>query len=125
MVIGLIMVNLLQPGEGVEGGDFSVPEKVSEKESVGFTSILRTFISPNLIHSMAEMEILPLIVFSLIFGGVLTTLGERGKLVIDFFDVVNTVIMKIVHLVMLFAPIGVFGLIASKLGATGGGDAFM
>ena len=44
---------------------------------------------------------------------------------IGFFDTVNTAIMKIVHLLMYFAPIGVFALIASKLGAAGGGDLFL
>ena len=74
---------------------------------------------------MANMEILPLILFSLVFGAVLTTLGEPGKQAIAFFDTVNTAIMKIVHLIMYFAPIGVFALIASKLGAAGGGDLFL
>jgi Na+/H+-dicarboxylate symporter len=60
-----------------------------------------------------------------VFGGVLTTLGEPGKRAIDFFDTVNTAVMKIVHLLMYFAPIGVFALIASKLGAAGGGDLFL
>ena len=81
--------------------------------------------SPNLVQSMAKMEILPLIMFALVFGGVLTTLGEPGKRAIDFFDTVNTAVMKIVHLLMYFAPIGVFALIASKLGAAGGGDLFL
>jgi Na+/H+-dicarboxylate symporter len=70
------------------------------------------------------MDILPIIVFSLVFGGVLTTLGEKGKSVINFCDAVNEAIMKMVHLVLYFAPIGIFALIASKLGAAGGGDAF-
>jgi Na+/H+-dicarboxylate symporter len=74
---------------------------------------------------MAKMEILPIIMFSLVFGGVLTTLGEKGKLVISVFDGINIAIMKIVHLVMYFAPLGVFALISSKLGAAGGGDLFL
>ncbi|MFQ5673693.1 MAG: dicarboxylate/amino acid:cation symporter [Nitrospinales bacterium] len=125
VVIGLLLVNLIQPGVGMEAGALDLPEKVSGKESVGLTTILQTFVSPNLVRSMVEMEILPLIVFSLLFGGVLTTLGTKGKVVIDFFDVVNAAMMKIVHLVMYLAPLGIFGLIASKLGATGGGDAFL
>ena len=66
---------------------------------------------------MVQMEILPIIIFSLVFGGVLTTLGEKGKPVIAFFDGVNEAIMKVVHLIMVVAPVGVFALIASKLGA--------
>ena len=123
--IGLVMVNILKPGMSVEMIAEKIPKHVSEKEAIGITDILQSFVSPNLIHSMAHMEILPLIVFSLVFGAVLTTLGEPGKQAIGFFDTVNTAIMKIVHLLMYFAPIGVFALIASKLGAAGGGDLFL
>ena len=123
--IGLVMVNIIEPGVAVEMTVEQVPEKVVGKESVAITDILKSFVSPNLVQSMANMEILPLIMFSLVFGGVLTTLGEPGKRAIDFFDTVNAAIMKIVHLLMYFAPIGVFALIASKLGAAGGGDLFL
>ena len=123
--IGLVMVNIIEPGVAVEMTVEQVPEKVVGKESVAITDILKSFVSPNLVQSMANMEILPLILFSLVFGGVLTTLGEPGKRAIDFFDTVNVAIMKIVHLLMYFAPIGVFALIASKLGAAGGGDLFL
>ena len=124
VALGLIMVNLVQPGKGVEWAGGAMPEKLVGRETPGVTDILESFVSPNLVKSMVEMDILPIIIFSLIFGGVLTTLGDKGKLVISFFDGVNHAIMKIVHLVLYFAPLGVFALIAAKLGAAGGGDLF-
>ncbi len=124
VLIGLIAVNILQPGVGVESTGAAVSEKVAAKEATGITDILGQFVSGNLVQAMVEMNILPIIVFSLFFGGVLTTIGEKGKPVIAFFDGVNEAIMKIVHLVMYVAPLGVFALIAAKLGAAGGGDAF-
>jgi len=123
--IGLVLVNIMKPGVAVEMTVDKIPENVAGKEAIGITDILQSFVSPNLIQSMANMEILPLIIFSLVFGGVLTTLGEPGKQAIAFFDTVNNAIMKIVHLLMYFAPVGVFALIASKLGAAGGGDLFL
>jgi len=123
VVIGLCMVNLMKPGESVEMVS-EIPEGVAGKKGMGITDILQSFVSPNLIKSMMEMDILPIIIFSLVFGGVLTTLGEKGKSVISFFDAVNEAIMKMVHLVLYLAPVGIFALIASKLGAAGGGDAF-
>jgi len=123
VVIGLCMVNLLQPGVSVEMVN-GIPEKVVGKEALGITDIFKSFVSPNLVQSMLNMDILPIIIFSLVFGGVLTTLGEKGKNVIAFFDTVNEAIMKMVHLVLYLAPVGIFALIASKLGAAGGGDAF-
>jgi len=124
VVAGIIVVNIMQPGLGVELIT-DIPEKVAGKESIGITDILKSFVTPNLFESMAKMEILPIIMFSLVFGGVLTTLGEKGKLVISVFDGINIAIMKIVHLVMYFAPLGVFALVSSKLGAAGGGDLFL
>ena len=124
VMVGIIVVNIMQPGLGVELTT-DIPEKVAGKESIGITDILTSFVTPNLFESMAKMEILPIIMFSLVFGGVLTTLGEKGKLVISVFDGINIAIMKIVHLVMYFAPLGVFALVSSKLGAAGGGDLFL
>jgi solute carrier family 1 (neuronal/epithelial high affinity glutamate transporter), member 1 len=123
--IGLVLVNIMKPGVAVEMTVDKIPENVAGKDAIGITDILQSFVSPNLIQSMANMEILPLIIFSLVFGGVLTTLGEPGKQAIVFFDTVNNAIMKIVHLLMYFAPVGVFALIASKLGSAGGGDLFL
>ena len=124
VIAGIIVVNIMQPGLGVELNT-EIPDKIAEKTSVGITDILKSFVTPNLIHSMVKMDILPIIMFSLIFGGVLTTLGEKGKLVISVFDGINIAIMKIVHLVMYFAPLGVFALISSKLGAAGGEICFL
>ena len=124
VLAGLLIVNIMNPGLGVELTT-EIPDKVAGKEAVGITDILKSFVSPNLVQSMAEMDILPVIIFSLIFGGVLTTLGEKGQLVISVFDGINAAIMKIVHLVMCVAPLGVFALVASKLGAAGGGDMFL
>jgi Na+/H+-dicarboxylate symporter len=123
VLIGIILVNLIRPGAGVVLGEGGVPPVVSGKEAVGWSDIILSLVSPNIVKSAAELEILPLIVFSLIFGGVLTTLGDLGKPVLRFFDGVNEALMLMVRLVMILAPIGVFGLVAAKLGEAGGGDA--
>ena len=124
VVLGIILVNIMKPGVGVVLGGTAVPEMVAGKEAIGLTDILLSLISPNIVRSAAEMDILPLIVFSLIFGGVLTTLGETGKPVLKFFDGMNEALMKMVGLVMILAPLGVFGLVAARLGQAGGGEAF-
>ena len=71
---------------------------------------------------MANTEVLPLIVFSLIFGGILTTIGEKGTIVIRFFDGINEAIMAIVHLLMWVAPIGIGALVAGRLGEAAAGE---
>jgi solute carrier family 1 (high affinity glutamate transporter) protein 1 len=124
VLLGIILVNLIRPGAGVEGMGSAVPDVVSGKEAIGVTDILLSLVSPNIMKSMSDMDVLPIIVFSLIFGGILTTIGSKGKIVIDFFDGVNEAIMKMVHLIMYIAPAGIFALIASRLGEAGGGGQF-
>ena len=70
-------------------------------------------------------DLLPIIVFSLVFGAVVTTIGERGHTVIQFFQGANDAIMKIVDLLMMLAPIGICALIAGRLGEAGGLIEFM
>ncbi|MDH3505251.1 MAG: dicarboxylate/amino acid:cation symporter [Nitrospirota bacterium] len=53
---------------------------------------------------MVNAEVLPLIIFSLVFGGVLTTLGERGQIIIRFFEGVNEAIMGMVHILRGWPP---------------------
>jgi Na+/H+-dicarboxylate symporter len=121
--IGLLMANLWQPGVGVDlGGSTSAPKP--EIGDVGITDLVLSLVHPNIIDAAAHMKLLPIIVFCILLAAALTTLGEKGKPVIAFFEGLNEAMMKIVGWIMIFAPIGVFALIASKLGASGGGEAF-
>ena len=124
VLIGLVIVNLIQPGSGVAELSNIVPEKASEKVGIGFKDIILSLVHPNLLGAAVENKLLPIIVFSLFFAAALTTIGEKGTSVIRFFDGLNEVMMKIVIWLMYFAPIGIFALIAARLGAAGGGEAF-
>lgn len=124
VLIGLFVVNLIQPGVGIQNLSDSVPAYVSDKEPMGIADILLSMVSPNLIDSAANTRLLPLIVFCLLFAAALTTIGDRGKPVVAFFDGFNDAMMKIVTWIMYFAPIGIFALVAARLGKAGGGEAF-
>jgi len=92
---------------------------------VGITDLILSLVHPNIIAAAANMKLLPVIVFCIVFAAALSTLGERGRPVVAFFEGLNEAMMIMVHWIMLFAPVGVFALIASRLGAVGGGEAFM
>ncbi len=79
----------------------------------------------NLFNAMVNTAILPLIFFSLLLGATLSVLGERGRLAIDFISTLNDAVMRIVHWIMIVAPIGIFGLIAARIGNAGGFSGFM
>jgi Na+/H+-dicarboxylate symporter len=124
VAIGLILVNLIQPGTG--GSEVAIPSEVSSSsEDFSFLDVILGMIPENVVEAAANLEILPLIVFSLLFGGVLTTIGEKGTPLVRLFQGLNDVIMRLVHLIMWFAPVGIFGLVAGKMGEVGGGAAFV
>ncbi|MCB1323906.1 MAG: dicarboxylate/amino acid:cation symporter [Spirochaetales bacterium] len=113
VVVGLVLVNLIQPGVGA-----------SLEVSEGFQDLPApamglNLLPDNIIESMANLDILPLIVSSIILGAVLSTVGERGRPLIDFLDAVEITTIKVVELVILFTPFGVFGLVAGQLGDRG------
>lgn len=124
VLIGLVIVNLIQPGSGMAELSNVIPEKVSEKTGIGFKDIILSLVHPNLLGAAIENKLLPIIVFSLFFAAALTTVGEKGMPIVRFFDGLNEVMMKIVIWLMYLAPVGIFALIAARLGAAGGGEAF-
>ncbi|MEM7811074.1 MAG: dicarboxylate/amino acid:cation symporter [Planctomycetota bacterium] len=70
----------------------------------------------NLFKSAAETDLLPLIAFSIVFAGMLTTLGERVDGLTSLIDQINHALMQFVLLIMNVAPIGIFCLVAAKFG---------
>jgi Na+/H+-dicarboxylate symporter len=119
VLVGLVLVNIFRPGAGAPGIGGEVPDAVRTQVTIG--SILLNMIPANPVKAMAEMQILPLIVFSLLFGAVLTTLGSKGKPLIDLFDSLNDAMMKLTDWVIKLAPYGVFALLANVVVETGPG----
>ncbi|MDH5429441.1 MAG: dicarboxylate/amino acid:cation symporter, partial [Nitrospirota bacterium] len=122
IVLGMVLVNLIQPGVGADLTAAAAPPGVEAAVNTGWADLVRGFFSPNLFASAAQGDLLPLVIFSLAFGAVLTTIGENGTLVLRFFAGVFGAIMKLVHLVMYIGPIGVFGLVAGRLASAGGSE---
>ena len=131
VLLGLLLVLSIEPGVAADKQALSAgaeaASKVAERmqnrpDTLGefVYTILTSLIPKNLFAAMVNAEVLPLIVFSLVFGGVLTTLGEKGEHVIRFFDGVNDAIMAMVMLLMWTAPVGIGALIAGRLGDAGG-----
>lgn len=131
VVIGLLLVLLIHPGTpgtGIDANDLSSVTERLENKPATVSGLLHTILTglvpKNLFSAMVNAEVLPLIIFSLVFGGVLTTIGERGQFVIRFFEGVNDAIMAMVHLLMWTAPVGIGALIAGRLGVAGGFSGF-
>jgi len=109
--VGLVMVNIIRPGAGLELFGAYVPDIVSDSRGKTLIDVVVGLVPSNIFNAASQGQILPLIVFSLLFGGVLTAIGEKGRPVIALFVGINEAMMKIVVLIIYFGPIGVFALI--------------
>ena len=122
VLIGLIMVNVIQPGDGINYQTETISESISNRDNINLTELVRSLISPNIISAASNTQLLPIIVFCLLFGAALTTLGKNKTTIINFFDALNEAMMKLVIWIMVFAPLGVFCLVAGQFGKVGGGS---
>ena len=104
-----------EEGEKVEKrGD----ENKVQEEGVGVVlrNLVLMLFTDNLIRSATEMDLLPLIVFSVVFAAMLTTLGERVDTMTRLIDQANHAILAFVLLLMNIAPFGIFCLVAGRFG---------
>lgn len=120
LTLGLIMVNLLKPGIGL---NLPLPD-VSESSGISATAIsLKDFIThaipKSVVEAMATNEILQLVVFSVFFGVAASGLGEKAKPVVSVMDSVAHIMLKVTGFVMNFAPFAVFGAIAALIAKQG------
>ena len=117
LFVGLAAVNLVQPGAGVTlPRDASAPAVVA---APGFSEILEHTFPASIVDAMARGEVLQIVLFSLMFGMACATIGPRARPVLDLCDSLTGVMFRFTDYVMLFAPIGVFGAIASTIGEHG------
>lgn len=119
--IGIVAVTMIHPGDGLTAISGNIPDIVKGKENMGVIDILTSIVSPNLFSSAANYQILPLIVASVLFGIAFGKLGSENQIIVNFLKVVDKAIMMIVHWIIFLTPAGIFGLIAYKIGAAGGG----
>ena len=121
LVLGLGLVNLVKPGEGVAmpvGGDTAAVTAIAGGQPRAWDLVLHAF-PTSVVDSMARGDILPIVVFATFFGLGAVALGPKGRPVVDVLDAVARVMFKVTGYVMLFAPIGVFAAIASTVGGNG------
>jgi proton glutamate symport protein len=122
LVLGLVMVNVLQPGAGVSlptsGTDAAEMAKMAGTQQTPWDIFLHLF-PTSVVDAMARGDILQIVVFSTFFGIALAALGERGRPVMDVLDSLAQVMFRFTGYVMKFAPIGVMAAIAATVGGKG------
>jgi aerobic C4-dicarboxylate transport protein len=124
LLVGLIVVNVLQPGAGM-----SVDPKTIDTKSIqvyttkagqqSTVEFLMNIIPNTVVGAFAEGEILQVLFFAVLFAFALHMLGERGRPVLDFIDSVSHAFFNIVGIIMKVAPLGAFGAMAFTIGKYG------
>lgn len=130
VIVGLTMVNLVQPGIidgqpakdilGLAAGGAQVGEHVANAKLSDVSDVFYRMITANPIKAAAEGDLLGLVFFSMMFGIFAARLpGHVGEVQRDFWHGVRETMMGITAVVMRFAPIGVYALVAKAFSATG------
>jgi Na+/H+-dicarboxylate symporter len=120
LTLGLVLVNLLQPGVGL---NLPIPPATAASgvETSGFN--LKEFVThlvpASAFEAMAKNEILQIVVFSIFFGVALTAIGEAGRPILRGVDALVKVVLQITDYVMRFAPFAVFTAVASSIAERG------
>ncbi|MBN9295530.1 MAG: dicarboxylate/amino acid:cation symporter [Filimonas sp.] len=122
LLLGMLLVNLFKPGIAMH---LPVPEVTEstgiDKVAFSLKNFLHHVFPSSVIESMANNEILQIVVFALFFGVATAAIGEQGKIVIKAFDALAHVILKVTGYVMNLAPLAVFGAMTAIVAKQGPG----
>ena len=127
LIVGLIIVNLVQPGAGMHIDPASLDTKsvaayTGPGKMPGTTEFLLNVIPSSVIDAFAKGDILQVLLFSVLFGFALHAFGGRGTLVFDLIEKTSHVLFRIVGIIMKLAPVGAFGAMAFTIGKYGVGS---
>lgn len=117
LLLGLVMVNVIQPGVGFDGGAATgAPPEVAKLSLAEFITHL---VPRSIFEAMATNEILQIVIFSVFAGVALAKLGDKTAKVVELTEEVAYVMLKITEYVMLLAPFAVFAALAGVVAVKG------
>ena len=124
LVIGLLIVNVLKPGEGMNADVSTLDTKAlagyaQAAKSQSTVDFLMNIIPNTVVDAFAKGEILQVLVFALLFGFALSSAGEGGRPIVRFIEQVSHALFIVVGYIMRLAPIGAFGAMAFTIGKYG------
>ena len=121
ITLAIILASIVKPGLGIDMGSV-VAADVTVNEATSIKDLLIGLVPTNPVAAMVNGDMLQIIVFALLFGVSMALIGEKGKPVVAFFESFNEIMLKMIGIVMSFAPYGVFSLITitfTDLGVAG------
>jgi len=120
LTLGMVMVNILRPGENL---GLPLPEASASTNLKVSALTLKEFVTHlvprSIVEAMANNEILQIVVFAIFMGVAASAVGERGRQLVAVADEVAHVMLKITNYVMLVAPLAVFAAVAATITTQG------
>ncbi|WP_114689938.1 dicarboxylate/amino acid:cation symporter [Polynucleobacter necessarius] len=120
LLLGLVMVNILQPGIGVE---LTLPEIAAStglnKNGLNLPDFVRHIFPVSIFDAMAKNEILQIVVFALFFGVGVAGIGSRADEFIRNLDILSHIMLRITTAVMKLAPVAVFSAVSAVIAENG------
>ena len=126
LIIGLIIVNVVQPGAGMNVDPATLDAKAvaiyaEQAKDQGIVGFLMDIIPGSVIGAFASGNILQVLLFAVMFGFALHRLGSKGQMIFNVIESFSQVIFGIINMIMRLAPIGAFGAMAFTIGKYGVG----
>ncbi len=123
LVIGLVVVNVTSPGSGLTltGGNAVSPALANP---VSLSQMIEHAAPSNIFESLAQNDVLQMVVFFFLFGAACSAIGEKSRPVVNFAGAVAEVMFRYTKYVMYLAPFGVAAAIAVTIGSKGVGVLF-
>ena len=125
LIIGMAMAYIIQPGAGFStaaAASVNIAKYTHGQTPHSFVSFLTGIVPDSVIGALANGEMLPILLFAVLFGLGAARIGDASKPVIIFLEKTNHIFFEIVALIMKLSPIGVFGAIAYTIGKFGIGS---
>jgi aerobic C4-dicarboxylate transport protein len=123
LVIGLVVVNILQPGRGLHvDPTAAVPVAASGAAPIGTVDFLLNIIPVTVVDGFVRGDILQVLVVSLLFGVALLMQGDRARTLVSAIEQLSHTLFVMVGMIMRLAPIGAFGAMAFTVGRYGVGS---
>ena len=122
LAIGLIVVNVTQPGAGLDVSSLAkgdVTKFAEQGKAMSFVDFVTHIVPQSAVDAFAKGEVLQVVFFAVLFGFALASLGARGEKLTEVLESTSHVFFRIVAIVMKVAPIGAFGAMAYTIGAFG------
>ena len=120
LAIGLVVGNLLDPGQGLDITDEVATAGQGKVEESGTTADFLLHIIPDsLLSSLTSGEVLQTLLVALLVGFALQAMGERGARIVESVRSFQVLVFRILGMILWLAPLGAFGAIAAVVGSTG------